>query len=110
MHHMGQLGMKKLAQWVEYEIKISSFEESPEKVRRFGEMILERTSSRCFTLQRPNKLFHMWIKCLFCWKKPTINSRRLSQFKPTKFSITKKNTFDTSILNSLNVLPMKQVN
>ena len=40
--HMEKLGMKKMAQWVEYEIKISSFEESPEKVRRFGEMILQR--------------------------------------------------------------------
>lgn len=40
--HMEALKMDKLAQWVEYEIKISSFEDSPEKVRRFGDLILKR--------------------------------------------------------------------
>lgn len=42
VEHMKALGMNKLAQWVEYEIKISSFEDSPEKVRRFGELMLKR--------------------------------------------------------------------
>ncbi|MEJ6557003.1 MAG: GTP cyclohydrolase, partial [Flavobacteriaceae bacterium] len=40
--HMKELGMEKLAQWVEYEIKITSFNDSPEKVRRFGELMLDR--------------------------------------------------------------------
>lgn len=40
--HMEALKMDKLAQWVEYEIKISSFEDSPEKVRRFGDLMLKR--------------------------------------------------------------------
>ena len=40
--HMEALKMNKLAQWVEYEIKISSFEDSPEKVRRFGDLMLKR--------------------------------------------------------------------
>lgn len=40
--HMEALKMKKLAQWVEYEIKITSFEDSPEKVRRFGDLMLKK--------------------------------------------------------------------
>ena len=40
--HMEDLGLNKLAQWVEYEIKITSFEDSPEKVKRFGDLILNR--------------------------------------------------------------------
>ncbi len=40
--HLKALGYKKLAQWVEYEIKISSFEDSPEKVKRFGRLIFDR--------------------------------------------------------------------
>lgn len=42
--HLESLGYKKLAQWVEYEIKISSFEDSPEKIRRFSKLILDRYS------------------------------------------------------------------
>ena len=57
---MEKLGMKKMAQWVEYEIKISSFDESPEKVRRFGEMILQRYKLKVlhFT-KKQNKLYPM---------------------------------------------------
>ncbi|MBN09173.1 MAG: GTP cyclohydrolase [Flavobacteriaceae bacterium] len=42
--HLEKLGYKKLAQWVEYEIKITPFEESPEKVKRFSKLILDRYS------------------------------------------------------------------
>ena len=42
--HLKKLGYQKLAQWVEYEIKISSFEESPEKVKRFSKLIMDRYS------------------------------------------------------------------
>ena len=41
-NHMEKLKMKKLAQWVEFEIKIPDFKNSPEKVRKFGKLILER--------------------------------------------------------------------
>lgn len=40
--HLKALGYKKLAQWVEFEIKISSYEDSPEKVKRFGRLIFDR--------------------------------------------------------------------
>ncbi len=42
--HLKKLGYQKLAQWVEYEIKISSFDESPEKVKRFSKLIMDRYS------------------------------------------------------------------
>ena len=40
--HMEKLKMKKLAQWIEFEIKIPDFNNSPKKVRKFGKLILER--------------------------------------------------------------------
>lgn len=42
--HLKKLDYEKLAQWVEYEIKISSFEDSPEKIRRFSKLMLDRYS------------------------------------------------------------------
>ena len=40
--HMEKLKMKKLAQWIEFEIKIPDFNNSPKKVRKFGKLIIER--------------------------------------------------------------------
>ena len=44
--HMEKLKMKKLAQWIEFEIKIPDFKNSPEKVRKFGKLIIERYNLR----------------------------------------------------------------
>ena len=40
--HLKELGFSLLAQWVEYEIKITNFEDSPEKVKRFSGVIMKR--------------------------------------------------------------------
>ena len=40
--HLEALGYKINARWVEYEIKIDDFEASPEKVKRFSRLIMER--------------------------------------------------------------------
>ena len=40
--HLEQLGFQKQAEWLEFEIEIKNFEESPEKVKRFSEVILNR--------------------------------------------------------------------
>lgn len=40
--HMEKLKMKKLAQWIEFEIKIPDFKNSPEKVRKFGKLIIRK--------------------------------------------------------------------
>ena len=40
--HLNKLGFSKLAEWVEYKMKIFSAEESPEKVRKFSKIIQER--------------------------------------------------------------------
>ncbi len=40
--HMKQLGFDIAAKWVEYEIKIDDFDSSPEKVKRFSKLIMER--------------------------------------------------------------------
>ena len=40
--HLLKLGLKQLAEWVEYKIKIFSEEEAPEKVKKFAEIIAKR--------------------------------------------------------------------
>ena len=40
--HLKKLGFNEAAKWVEYEIKIDDFESSPEKVKRFSKLIMER--------------------------------------------------------------------
>ena len=40
--HLDKLGFSKLAEWVEYKIKIFSAEEAPEKVKKFSKIIQER--------------------------------------------------------------------
>ncbi len=41
-NHLEALGYKINAKWVEYEIKIDDFETSPEKVKRFSKLIMDR--------------------------------------------------------------------
>ena len=40
--HLVNLGLKQLAEWVEYKIKIFSEKEAPEKVKKFAEIIAKR--------------------------------------------------------------------
>ncbi len=40
--HLNKLGFSKLAEWVEYKIKIFSAEEAPEKVKKFSKIIQKR--------------------------------------------------------------------
>ena len=40
--HLQQLGFSKLAEWVEYKIKIFSAEDAPEKVKKFSKIIQKR--------------------------------------------------------------------
>lgn len=40
--HFKELGYEDLAVWVEYEITLSSFEESPEKIKKFSDLMLKR--------------------------------------------------------------------
>ena len=40
--HFKKLGYEDLAVWVEYEITLSSFEESPSKIKKFSDLILKR--------------------------------------------------------------------
>ena len=41
-NHLKELGLKKLAEWVEYKIKIFSEEDAPEKVKKFASIIQKR--------------------------------------------------------------------
>ena len=81
VEHMQQLGMEKLAQWVEYEIKISSFEDSPEKVRRFGEMILERYELKVLHFTKTKQLLP-YVDQMFVLLEETYN--KLQTFVPVQ--------------------------
>ena len=54
--HMEKLKMKKLAQWIEFEIKIPDFENSPEKVRKFGKLILERYNLKVLHFKKNSEI------------------------------------------------------
>ena len=40
--HMKDHGYSKLAEWVEYELKIANYDDSPEKIKKFSDLILKR--------------------------------------------------------------------
>ena len=42
VEHLKKLDFNEAARWVEYEIKIDDFESSPEKVKRFSKLVMER--------------------------------------------------------------------
>ena len=56
IEHFKQLGYKELAVWVEYEIKMYSFEDAPEKVKRFSKLILERYQLRVLEFKSRNDI------------------------------------------------------
>ena len=41
-NHMKAHGYSKLAEWVEYELKIANYDNSPDKVKKFSDLILKR--------------------------------------------------------------------
>ena len=105
---MKELKMEKLAQWVEYEIKISSFEDSPEKVRRFGELMLERYNLKVLHFKKTKEII-TYVDQMFVLLEETYN--KLQTFVPVQdYQIKhyKENTFNTFIQNSLSVLQMKK--
>ncbi len=54
--HLEELKFKKLAQWVEYEIKVDSFENSPEKIRKFSELIKKRYSLKIINFKSSKEI------------------------------------------------------
>ncbi|OUU19619.1 MAG: GTP cyclohydrolase [Flavobacteriaceae bacterium TMED48] len=54
--HLEALGYGINAKWVEYEIKIDDFEESPEKVKRFSKLVMERYQLKLLQFQSKNDI------------------------------------------------------
>jgi hypothetical protein len=54
--HLEALGYSINAKWVEYEIKIDDFEESPEKVKRFSKLVMERYQLKLLQFQSKNDI------------------------------------------------------
>ena len=79
--HMQALKMEKLAQWVEYEIKISSFEDSPEKVRRFGQLMLDRYKLQVLHFTKTKQIIP-YVEQMFLLLEETYN--KLQTFVPVQ--------------------------
>lgn len=56
--HLEALGYKKMAQWVEYEIKIHDYSESPEKVKRFSEIVLKRYNLKLIEFKSQTEIIY----------------------------------------------------
>ena len=56
IEHFKQLGYQELAVWLEYEIKMYSFEDAPEKVKRFSKLMLERYQLRVLKFKSRNDI------------------------------------------------------
>ena len=54
--HLETLGYGINAKWVEYEIKIDDFEESPEKVKRFSKLVMDRYQLKLLKFQSKNDI------------------------------------------------------
>jgi hypothetical protein len=55
-NHLEALGYTMNAKWVEYEIKIDDFETSPEKVKRFSKLIMERYQLKLLQFKNKNDI------------------------------------------------------
>ena len=56
VEHLKQMGFKKQAEWVEFEIKIKPFEDSPEKVKRFADVILKRYKLKLLSFKHTKEI------------------------------------------------------
>lgn len=81
MEHMNALGLEKLAVWVEYEIKISSFENSPKKVQKFGELMLERYNLEVIHFKKTKDILP-YVDQMFVLLEETYN--KLQTFVPVQ--------------------------
>ena len=54
--HLKALGYSMNAKWVEYEIKIDDFEESPEKVKRFSKLVMDRYQLKLLQFKSKNDI------------------------------------------------------
>ena len=62
--HLVKLGLKQLAEWVEYKIKIFSEEEAPEKVKKFAEIIAKRYNLKSINF-KPTKEIIPYVDKMF---------------------------------------------
>ena len=54
--HLRKLNFKIAAKWVEYEIKIDDFESSPERVKRFSKLVMERYKLTLLNFKKKNEI------------------------------------------------------
>ena len=79
--HLEDLGYQKLAQWVEYEMKIAPFEESPEKIKRFSKIISERYDLKLLNFKKTTEILP-YVEQMFDLLAQTYN--KLQTFVPVQ--------------------------
>ena len=79
--HLEALGYEMQAKWVEYEIKIPDFETSPEKVKRFSELVMNRHQLRLIRFQSTQQII-AYVDEMFKLLDQTYN--KLQTYVPVK--------------------------
>ena len=79
--HLEALGYRKLAQWVEYEMKIAPFKEAPEKVKRFSKIISDRYDLKLLKFKKTNEILP-YVEQMFELLAQTYN--KLQTFVPVQ--------------------------
>jgi len=77
--HLKKLGFSLLAQWFEYEIKIANFDDSPEKVKRFSSVVMERFNLKVLDFKNKKEIIP-YIDQMFTLLDETYN--KLQTFVP----------------------------
>ena len=105
--HFKKLGFKDLAVWVEYEIILSSFEESPEKIKKFSNLMLERYELKVLNFKSKKDILP-YVEEMFLLLEETYG--KLQTFVPIqniRLTNIRKNIFATYTQILLNALWIK---
>jgi ribosomal protein S18 acetylase RimI-like enzyme len=77
--HFKKLGYKQSSVWVEYEITLSSFEESPEKIKKFSDLMLSRYQLRILEFKSKSEILP-YVEKMFVLMEETYG--KLQSFVP----------------------------
>ena len=91
--HFKQLGYKNLAVWVEYEITLSSFDKSPEKIKKFSDLMLKRYELKNVDFKSKKQIIPYIEKMFFLLEKTYGKLQTFVPIQPEQIKHYKKKYF-----------------
>ena len=91
--HFKQLGYKNLAVWVEYEITLSSFDKSPEKIKKFSDLMLKRYELKNMDFKSKKQIIPYIEKMFFLLEKTYGKLQTFVPIQPEQIKHYKKKYF-----------------